>query len=189
MGSSCSRPDDEYCPTVECASPHKPPSVFVQNWLPKVAMEEGDGPFHHRVPGLLGGVAPLQKQGMDAIRVKQTVMWASYWISLGFLHSTFHLPSQHAHQLLSGQYRLRVNKTVAWHKQIALGLGIMGTWTASDSGMKPTGEKCTRKESILSSGTELHPLQHRRHPSPPWNSCWDQENRLSFTKPLFLVTH
>lgn len=92
----------------------------------------------------------------------------------GLLHGTFHLPSQHAHQLLSGQYRLWVNRTVAWHKQIALGLGIMGTWTASDSGMKPMGEKCTRKKLILSSGTELHPPQHQRHPSPPWNSCWDQ---------------
>lgn len=35
-------------------------------------MEEGDGSFHHRVPGLLGGVVPLQNQGMDGIRVKQT---------------------------------------------------------------------------------------------------------------------
>lgn len=130
-------------------------------------MEEGDGPFHHRMPGLLGGVALLQKQGMDGIRVKQTVMWASYWMSLGFLHCTFHLPIHRAPLLLSGQYRLWENRTAARYKQIALGLGIMGTWMASDSGIKPTGEECKRKELILSSGTELHSPQYQRHPSPP----------------------
>lgn len=73
-------------------------------------MEEGDGLFHDRVPGLLGGVAPLQRQGIDGISVEQTVMWASYWMSLGFLHGTFYLPSQHAYHLLSGQY-CRENRT------------------------------------------------------------------------------
>lgn len=127
-------------PTVECISHHKPPDVFVQNWLQKVAMEEGYGPFHYRMPGLLGGMALLQKQGMGGIRVKQTVMWASYRMSLGFLHGTFHRQIHCAHHLLSGQYRLRGNWTAAWYKRIALGLGIMGTWMASDSGIKPTGE-------------------------------------------------